>query len=99
MGIGLSCPVEFPAAWHACRAGQLTPKRLLWPTPTPWGGFGVGKTDQFEPMRRSAMVMIGPNRVDELPVATHTGPSGQDTLASEALSAPAGFGAVCSPQV
>ena len=45
IGIGLSCPVEFPAAWHASRAGQLTPKRLFWLTPTPWGGFGVGRTE------------------------------------------------------
>ena len=33
----------------------------------------------------------------ERPTATHTGATGHDTPASEALSAPAGFGADCSP--
>lgn len=55
-------------------------------------------TDQLEPTRRSARVPIPMLGMPNHPTAKHAGPSGQDTPLSPALSAPAGFGAACSPQ-
>src|SRR6188472_2660247 len=59
-------------------------------------------TDQLEPTRRSARVRFGvpTNGMvrTECPTAKHTGPCGQDTPLNPASSAPAGFGAACSPQ-
>src|SRR5512132_1254140 len=54
-------------------------------------------TDQLEPTRRSARVPIPMLGMPNHPTAKHTGPSGQDTPLSPAASAPAGFGAACSP--
>jgi hypothetical protein len=56
-------------------------------------------TDQREPTRRSArVVVLWLVESWELPTAKHTRPSGHDTPANEAESTPSGTGAVCKPQ-
>ena len=62
------------------------------------GDPGGARIDQVGPIRRSANRESNSKWACERPTATHTGPSGHDTPARDALSALAGLGAACSPQ-